>query len=55
MYRKAWGENSGVRDSLKERNKDIFNMYNQGVSIKEITEQFYLTEHSVRRIIRKEK
>lgn len=53
--KKSWGENSGIKDSLKIRNNEIFSRYSQGVSIKELTEQFYLTEHSIRRIIRKEK
>ncbi len=53
--RKAWGENSGVKDSLKERNKEIFDRYNQGMSVKELANQYYLTEHSIRRIIRQEK
>lgn len=53
--RKAWGENSGIKNSLKKRNREIFSRYNRGVSIKELTEQFYLTEYSIRRIIREEK
>ncbi|QUH21368.1 CD3324 family protein [Alkaliphilus sp. B6464] len=53
--KKAWGENSGAKDSLKERNREIFDLYNQGISIKELAEQYYLTEYSIRRIIRQEK
>ena len=53
--KKSWGENSGIKNSLKKRNKEIFSRYSQGASIKELTEQFYLTEHSIRRIIREEK
>lgn len=53
--KKAWGEKSGTKDSLKKRNMEIFNKYNQGMSIKELYEQYYLTEHSIRRIIRQEK
>lgn len=53
--KKSWGENSGIRNSLKQRNREIFNKYNQGASIKELTEEFYLTEYSIRRIIREEK
>jgi Mor family transcriptional regulator len=53
--KKAWGENSGIKSSLKKRNKEIFNRYRQGVSVEELTEQFYLTEYSIRRIIRTEK
>ncbi|MGX9755584.1 CD3324 family protein [Clostridioides difficile] len=53
--KKAWGENSGSRNILKERNKEIFDKYNKGVSVKELTKDYYLTEHSIRRIIREEK
>ncbi|MCT4507187.1 MAG: CD3324 family protein [Tepidibacter sp.] len=53
--KKAWGENSGIKNSLKKRNKEIFNRYKQGMLVKELAAQFYLTEHSIRRIIRKEK
>ena len=53
--RKAWGEKSGIKNSLNKRNREIVSKYNRGVSIKELTEQFYLTEYSIRRIIREEK
>lgn len=53
--KKAWGENSGAKDSLKERNREIFDLYNQGISIKELAADYYLTEYSIRRIIRQEK
>ncbi|WP_425447249.1 CD3324 family protein [Dethiothermospora halolimnae] len=52
---KAWGEESGAKRSLKKRNIEIFNKYNEGLSIKELSHQYYLTEHSIRRIIRQEK
>lgn len=52
--RKSWGESSGVKESLKERNSEIFNRYEQGSSIKELAELYFLTEHSIRRIIRNE-
>lgn len=53
--KKAWGENSGAKDNLKGRNKEIFDLYSQGISIKELAKQYYLTEYSIRRIIRQEK
>ncbi|WBW97031.1 CD3324 family protein [Oceanirhabdus sp. W0125-5] len=53
--KKAWGENSGTKDSLKKRNREIFNRYNDGISIKQLNKEYYLTEHSIRRIIRQEK
>ncbi len=40
--RKAWGENSGTKDLFKKRNKDL-------------SAKYYLTEQSIRRIIRNEK
>ncbi|AAK76807.1 Mor family transcriptional regulator [Clostridium acetobutylicum] len=53
--KKAWGEYSGIKDILEKRNRDIFDRYKQGVSVKKLAQQFYLTEYSIRRIIRKEK
>ncbi|MBU5593049.1 hypothetical protein KQI89_14960 [Clostridium sp. MSJ-4] len=53
--KKLWGENSGAKDALKKRNTEIFNKYNKGISVKKLAESYYLTEHSIRRIIRKEK
>jgi Mor family transcriptional regulator len=53
--KKSWGENSGIKNSLKKRNNEIFNKYKSGVSVRELSEQFYLTEDSIRRIIRGQK
>ena len=53
--KKSWGENSGIKSSLKKRNNEIYNKYSNGVSVRELSEQFYLTEDSIRRIIRGEK
>ena len=53
--KKSWGENSGIKSSLKKRNNEIYNRYSNGVSVKDLSEQFYLTEDSIRRIIRGEK
>lgn len=53
--KKSWGENSGIKSSLKKRNNEIYNKYSNGVSIRDLSEQFYLTEDSIRRIIRGEK
>lgn len=53
--KKAWGEKSGLKEELRERNKEIFNKYQSGTEIKELINQYYLTEGSIRRIIREEK
>lgn len=52
---KAWGENSGTKESLKERNKQIFREYRSGASVSELTRTYYLSEQSIRRIVSHEK
>lgn len=52
---KAWGEKSGIKKSLKVRNKEIYKKYINGATINELTEEYYLSEKSIRRIIGEEK
>ncbi|WP_160689899.1 CD3324 family protein [Clostridium sp. C2-6-12] len=52
---KAWGEKSGIRKSLKVRNKEIYKKYLDGVTINQLTQEYYLTEKSIRRIISEHK
>ncbi|WP_326514321.1 CD3324 family protein [Clostridium intestinale] len=53
--KKAWGENSGVKRDLRDRNEEIFSFYNRGMSVRSLTEKYYLSEQTIRRIIREEK
>ncbi|SFB38968.1 CD3324 family protein [Clostridium frigidicarnis] len=53
--KKSWGENSGIRKDLKRRNREIFKRYNEGISVKDLTDKYYLTESSIRRIIKQER
>lgn len=53
--KKSWGEDSGCKSELKKRNIEIYNEYNKGITVKELANQYYLTENSIRRIIRKYK
>ena len=53
--KKSWGENSGIKKELSKRNEEIFNKYLNGVKIKELVNEYYLTESSIRRIIKQEK
>ena len=50
--KKSWGENSGVLKNLEARNEEIFNKYSIGVSIKELANLYFLSESSIKRIIR---
>lgn len=52
---KAWGENSGIRDTLKIRNKEIYKKYINGTDIHNLSKEYFLSEKSIRRIIRTEK
>lgn len=50
--KKAWGANTETRKILKKRNSDLYADYLQGVSIPDIAKKYFLTEKSVKRIIR---
>lgn len=50
--KKSWGEESGFRQELNIRNRKIIKEYNNGKTVKEISQDYYLTEHSIKRIVR---
>lgn len=52
---KSWGEKKGTRHILKNRNMEILNKYNDGITIRELADEYHLTEKSISRIIREEK
>lgn len=52
---KSWGEKSGARESLGKRNKIIFGDYKAGASIPGLSQKYFLSEQSIRRIINLEK
>lgn len=52
---KSWGEKSGTKQALKSRNAEIYEKYLDGLSVQELCEAYYLSESSIRRIIRSEK
>lgn len=51
--KRSWGSSTDTRRKLELRNERIYAKYQAGMSIKELSEEFYLTEKSVQRIIRK--
>lgn len=53
--KKSWGENTETKRYLKIRNAKIFNKYSTGVSVKSLSKEYFLTENSIRRIIRQQK
>ena len=52
---KSWGEKSGIKNSLKIRNNQIYKKYRQGTTIYELSKEYFLSEKSIRRIISTEK
>ncbi|APF22638.1 CD3324 family protein [Clostridium butyricum] len=52
---KSWGENSGIKNILKIRNKEIYIKYNNGMSVDALSNEYYLSVKSIRRIISYEK
>ncbi len=49
--RKKWGENSGSRAYIQNRNEDICNKYASGHKIKNLAEDFFLFIDSIKKII----
>lgn len=53
--KRAWGEKSGARKDLKERNSSIYKRYMDGAAVEELSKEWFLSEQSIRRIISQEK
>ena len=53
--KKSWGENTETKRYLKTRDKEIFKKNSSGVPVKILSKQYFLTESSIRRIIRNQR
>lgn len=51
----GWGVKSGSRASLMRRNEEIRLRFSQGTSIVELSEQFYLSIDSIKKIVYRNK
>ena len=51
--RAGWGELSGARKQLADRNREISSRYAEGCSIAELERNYHLSEESIRKIILK--
>lgn len=49
--RKAWGENTGVRSLIRERNLEIYGLYKKGHKVTELSGRYHLSEDSIRKIV----
>ncbi len=49
--RKSWGESSGYKLKLTRRNQMIRNMFMFGQTIGELSEKYFLSEETIKRIV----
>lgn len=49
--RKKWGENSGTRNYLIQRNREICSRFREGCSIDQLADTFCLSRDSIKRIV----
>ena len=51
--RHIWGQETGYRSELKERNEQIRNDYTAGMRVSALSRKYHLSEKSIRRILQK--
>ncbi|MDE6761085.1 MAG: hypothetical protein K2J90_10480 [Lachnospiraceae bacterium] len=55
INKKHWGENTDTKQALASRNSRICLEHQNGMTIKRLSEKYFLTEKSIQRILRQEK
>ena len=53
--KKSWGEKSGTKNMINIRNQEIYQKYLTGISIPLLSDEYYLSDKSIRRIITNKK
>lgn len=48
---KSWGELSGYREQLRKRNQMLINKFRYGVTIAELSKEYFLSEETVKKIV----
>ena len=49
--KRMWGESSGYKQYLKERNRDIRLKFHDGISIEQLADEYYLSHESIKKIV----
>lgn len=49
--RKPWGETTRSKEEISARNADIYRIYEDGTSVKSLSEMYYLSPKSIQKII----
>ncbi|HCA3253752.1 TPA: hypothetical protein MOD39_000322 [Clostridioides difficile] len=52
--KKHWGENTNTKQVLASRNSQICINFQNGMSIKQLSEKYFLTEKSIQRILKQQ-
>ena len=53
--RKHWGETTRSKEETSARNADIYKIYEEGTSVKSLSEMYYLSLKSIQKIVLKMK
>lgn len=53
--KKQWGENTDTKQILSTRNRQICLDFQSGMGVKQLSDQYFLTEKSIWRIIKQNK
>jgi len=53
--RAGWGQLNGTRSAMDTRNNEIFRAFKNGRKISDLSEEYYLSEDSIKKIISKVK
>lgn len=53
--RKKWGENTVTKSQIAERNREIYEKYQAGVSVRRLSEKYYISTQGIYKIIASEK
>ena len=51
--KQSWGSGTSSKEFFRERNERIYEAYQNGISTKELSRTFSLSEKSIQRILRK--
>jgi len=51
--RRKWGSGTDIRRSLSERNQAIYRKYQQGISVKRLSEEYFISTQGIYRILAK--
>ncbi len=50
--KRTWGSATGTKKNLELRNSHMYTKYQEGTSVKDLAQEYFLSEKSVQRIIK---